>query len=210
MSNSGDILKESKDFFGDMFTTKIDEEQKFSKLDPETNQIRKKIPTYFTRTNKEVTQISKDMTKIGPLWIKALMQYESARNLEYTLLTLHSVEKNKGTILVDENQNIVMEAGIPKVDESINKNADLLETIVDDALYQLGENLDSFGNIKIGQISDKLKRDEEGKERAKVSIKKGIESSNKLVQSLAVGLSPLVALLTIWDLTSKHLSLLEE
>ena len=193
MSNSGDVLKESRDFFGDMFTTQIDEEQKFSKLDPETNQIRKKIPTYFTRTNKEVTQISKDMTKIGPLWIKALMQYESARNLEYTLLTLHSVEKNKGTILVDENQNIVMEAGIPKVDESINKNADLLETIVDDALYQLGENLDSFGNIKIGQISDKLKRDEEGKERAKVSIKKGIESSNKLVQSLAVGLSPLVA-----------------
>jgi hypothetical protein len=194
MSNSGDVIKESKDFFGDMFTVKVDEEQKYSKTDPETNQIRKKIPTYFTRTNKEVTQLSKDMTKIGPLWIKALMQYEAARNLEYTLLTLHSVEKNKGAIIVDENQNIIMEAGIPKVDKTITKNADLLETIADDALYQLGENLDSFGNIKIGELSDKLKRDDEGKERAKVSIKKGIESSNKLIQSLAVGLSPLVSI----------------
>jgi hypothetical protein len=193
MSNSGDIIKQSKDFFGDMFTTKIDEEQKYSKLDPETNQIRKKIPTYFTRTNKEVTQISKDMTKIGPLWIEALMQYEAARDLEFTLLTLNSVEKNKGTVVVDENQNIVMEAGVPKVDTSTNKNADLLETIVDDFLYQLGENLDSFGNVKIGQISDKLKKDAEGKEKAKVSIKKGLESSNKLVQALAVGLSPLVS-----------------
>ena len=194
MSNSGDVLKESRDFFGDMITTKIDEEQKYSKRDPETNQIRKKIPTYFTRTNKEITQISRDMTKIGPLWIKALMQYEAARDLEYTLLTLNSVEKNKGTIIVDENQNIVMEAGVPKVDKSTNKNANLLETIIDDFLYQLGENLDSFGNIKIGQISDKLKKDDESKERTKVSIKKGLESSNKLVQSLAVGLSPLVAL----------------
>jgi hypothetical protein len=194
MSNSGDIIKESKDFFGDMFTVKVDEEQKYSKTDPETNQIRKKIPTYFTRTNKEVTQLSKDMTKIGPLWIKALMQYEAARNLEYTLLTLQSVEKSKGAIIVDENQNIIMEAGIPKVDKAITKNADLLETIIDDALYQLGENLDSFGNIKINEISDKLKKDDAGKEKAKVSIKKGIESSNKLVQALAVGLSPLVSI----------------
>jgi hypothetical protein len=194
VSNSGDILKESRDFFGDMFTTKIDEENKFSKLDPETNQIRKKIPTYFTRTNKEVTQISKDMTKIGPLWIKALMQYEAARDLEFTLLTLNSVEKNKGTVIVDENRNIVMEGGVPKVDKSINKNANLLETIIDDFLYQLGENLDSFGNIKIGQISDKLKRDDESKENLKLSIKKGVESSNKLVQSLAVGLSPLISI----------------
>jgi len=194
VSNSSDVLKESKDFFGDMFTVKTDEEQKYSKTDPETNEIRKKIPKYFTRTNKEVTQLSKDMTKIGPLWIKALLQYESAKDLEFTLLTLHSVEKNKGSVVVDENQKIVMEAGVPKVDKRINKNADTLQTIVDDAIYQLGENLDSFGNIKIGQLSDKLKRDEEGKDRAKVSIKKGIESSNKLIQSLAVGLSPLVAL----------------
>ena len=194
MSNSGDVLKESKDFFGDMFTVKVDEEQRYSKTDPETNQIRKKIPTYFTRTKKEVTQLSKDMTKIGPLWIKALMQYEAARNLEYTLLTLHSVEKSKGAIIVDENQNIVMEAGIPKVDKTITKNADLLETIADDALYQLGENLDSFGNIKISELSDKLKKDDASKEKAKVSIKKGIESSNKLVQALAVGLSPLVSI----------------
>jgi len=194
VSNSGDVLKESKDFFGDMFTTKVDEEQKFSKLDPETNQIRKKIPTYFTRTNKEVNQLSKDMAKIGPLWIKALMQYESAKDLEFTLLTLHSVEKNKGTVIVDENGRIVWENGAPKVDKSGSKNADQLQIIIDDAIYQLGENLDSFGNVNIGKISEKFGKDDEAKENKKMSIKKGLESSNKLVQSLAVGLSPLVSI----------------
>ena len=194
VSNSGDILKESKDFFGDMFTTKINEENKFSKLDPETNQIRKKIPTYFTRTNKEVTQLSKDMTKIGPLWIKALMQYESAKNLEFTLLTLHSVEKNKGTVITDENGRIVLENGAPKVDKSVSKNAEQLQIIIDDAIYQLGENLDSFGNVNIGKLSEKLGKDEESRENKKMSIKKGLESTNKLVQALAVGLSPLVSI----------------
>lgn len=195
MSNASDVFKESKDLVGDAFTVKVNEEQKYSKIDPETNQIKKQIPTYFTRTDKEIHQLSRDMTKVGPLWIKALLEYESAKSMENTLLTLHSVEKAKGRLLVDEGGNLVREAGIPKTDQSQNKNADILQTIIDDALYNLGENLDSFGNVKLGTAVEKLSQsDEQTTENRKLSIKKGIENSNKLVQSLAVGLSPLISI----------------
>jgi hypothetical protein len=43
-------------------------------------------------------------------------------------------------------------------------------------------------------ISEKVSKTTEGKEKTTLSVKKGIESSNKLIQSLAVGAKPLVAL----------------
>ena len=194
LMQSDSLLSEGKDLFKDSYTVKINEKQGYSKTDPETGQVERRIPRMFTRTDKDVKQLSRDLTRVGTLWIKSLLEYENARNMENTLLTLHSVEKNKGHIVVNENGDIVFESGVPKIDERTNKNADILEVIADDAIYGMRENLSSIGNIGISKISEKMKGDEETKEQKKVNIKKALNNGNKLTQALAVGLKALVAL----------------
>jgi hypothetical protein len=193
-SNTSDLLKESKDFFADMWTVRESEKVNFANIDEETNELKREIPKYFTITDRAVSQLSTDLNKVGVLWIKALNEYENARNLENTLLTLHSVEQAKGRVVVDKDQNIVFEDGSPVIDEKNNKNADILMTIIDDEIYGIKENSGSLGNVQIGNLSEKIRRTEEDKQKTKLSIKKGFDNSNKLVQALAVGLKPLVAI----------------
>jgi hypothetical protein len=195
ISRTSDILAEGKDFFKDMYTVRIDEEQRYSKIDPETNQIRKQVPTYFKKTDRAVHQLSRDLNKVGVLWIKALLEYENAKTLENTLLTIQAVEKAKGRLLVDEaTGDVIIEGGAPKVDEKNNKTADIIMTIIDDHIYGMNENLGSLGNTSINKIAGKVTKDSETKEKATLSTKKAIDNTNKLVQALAVGLKLLVAI----------------
>lgn len=195
LSKSDNLLFEARDLFTDGFTVRVNEEQFYSKIDPETNQLKKEIPKLFTRTDKDADQLSTDLNKVLSLWTRALLEYDANRKIENTLLTLHSVEKAKGVIMVDENQNIVFEGGVPKVDLTNMKNADALEVIIDDAIYGLRENVASLGNVVLGTTVSKFgKGTEEEKENTKLSIKKTLENSNKLTQALAVGLKFLVAI----------------
>jgi len=194
LAQTNSIVGQGKDFFRDIYTVKETEGQSYSRIDPETNKLKKEVPKFFTKTNKDVTQLSRDLTKIGPLWIKALLEYQSAKDMEDMLLTMHSVEKAKGSIIVDSEQKIVFEAGSPKIDENSNKNADVLQTIIDDALYGLNEDLTSIGNIGISAVTEKLSKGEEAAERKTVSVKKLFNNANGLTQSLAVGLKALVAI----------------
>jgi len=185
LSQTTDKAAQAKDMFKDFYTIKEQEKQNYSKLDPETNKVKKQIPKYFTRTEKDVTQLSRDLTKVGPLWIKALLQYESAKNMENMLLTMHAVEKAKGHIITEKDE-IVWEGGAPKVDLGSNKNADTLQIIADDALYGLSEDLSSIGNIGLGKLTNS--------EEKKLATKKILNNANKLTQSLAVGLKALIAI----------------
>jgi len=189
-----DFLAQSSDFFKELYTAEIDEEQAFGVKDKETGKLTKQIPKYFKRTNKAADQLSKDLNKVGVLWIKALLQYEASKNLENTLLTLHSVEKAKGSLLTDENNNVIFESGKPKVNEAINKNADILETIIDDDLYGIRENLNSLGNINLTTAVSKLSKDQEAVEKRVVSSKKALKNADTLVRALAVGLKPLISI----------------
>lgn len=190
-----DVAFQTKDLFKDYYTIRDYEDLAYSKIDPETGRLKKGIPRYYTRTSRAVEQLSRDLTKVGTLWIKSLMEYEARTGMENTLLTLHSVEKSKGHIIV-ENNNIVYDAtGEPRVDESSNKNADVLEKIIDDWLYGLNENLDSIGNVALGKVTEAIPGgDKEKKEQRKLSVKKALQSSNVLTQSLAVGLKLAVAI----------------
>jgi hypothetical protein len=194
LAQTNSVIGQGKDFFRDSYTVKETESQSYSRLDPETNKLKKEVPKFFTKTNKDVTQLSRDLTKIGPLWIKSLLEYQSSKDMEDMLLTMHSVEKAKGSIVVDAEGKIVFEAGSPKIDESSNKNADVLQTIIDDGLYGLNEDLTSIGNIGISAVSEKFSKGEEAAERKTVSVKKIFNNANGLTQSLAVGLKLLVAI----------------
>ena len=194
VNQSNDAIAEAKDFFKDLYSVKIGEEQVFGKYDPETQTVRKEIPKLFTRTNKDVTQLSRDLNRVGVLWINAIEQYQESKNIEDVLLTLHSFEKTKGQLAVDPSSGELIDVGGKYVTEDKSANADLLETIIDDYLYGIRENERSLGNVQIDTLTEKFSKDDESKNKRKANIKKGLSNANTLVQSLAVGLKALVAI----------------
>ena len=194
IAQTKDFKGELKDLYKDLYTTKDYENISFSKTDPETGKLKKTIPKYFTRTERSVDQLSKDLTKIGPLWIKSLLEYDTRQSMEAMLLTMHAVEKAKGHIILENNKIVYDATGDPRVDKDSNENADLLEKINDDYLYGLGENLDSIGNIAIGKVGELSGKTAEQQEKRTVNIKKGLENANALMQALAVGLKFAVAI----------------
>ena len=187
------VTGQTKDFFQDFYKIKVNEEQQFSKNDPETGKVKLVIPKFFKRTDKSVEQLSTDLNKVGSLWIKSIEEYENKKNLESTLLTLHSVEKAKGSLIM-ENNKAVIEAGVPKVNLTENKNADLLKVIINDYLYNLTENQSSLGNITLSAAASRVAKTEEGVEKFEVGTKKVIATADTWVQALAVGLKPAIAI----------------
>jgi hypothetical protein len=184
---------DAKDFFVDLGTVRIDEEANFGKTDLETGKIKKQIPTFFTASNKEVTKLSTDLNLIGNLWMKSLLDYKSNKMMENTLLTLHAVEKSKGMLIEDEKKRLIPDGrGGFRSSTQDNTNAELLEEIIDDAIYGLGE-VAGFADSAFTSIADKFSKTEEDVERKQMSVKKMIESSNMLIKILGVGLSPGVA-----------------
>jgi hypothetical protein len=190
---TSDILGEAWDSFKGLYSTKINEEQSLSKIDPETGKVRKTIPKYFTKTDKATNQLSTDLNKVGSLWIKALLDYEKSINLEDTLQTLLAVEKAKGSLKTDEKGNVIFDDSGRFVEDEDNQNAIILETIIDDAIYRLEQDLGSFGNIGVAKITEKLGKTEEGKQNAAVNVKKALRNADTLTRALAVGLKPLIA-----------------
>lgn len=189
------VTGQAKDFFQDFYKIKVNEEQQFSKNDPETGKVKLVIPKLFTKTDKAFEQLSTDLSRVGSLWIKSIEEYENKKNLESQLLTLHSVEAAKGSAIV-ENGRVVFEPGSikPKTNLDENKNADLLKVIINDYLYNLVENQNSLGNITISAAASKLGKTDEGAEKVEVATKKIIATADTWVQSLAVGLKPAISI----------------
>lgn len=194
MNQSGKIVSEMKDFFKDMYLINPNEEQLYSKVDDETGEVRKSIPKYFTKTNKVSTQLSTDLNKVGLMWIKSLMEYESAKDLEFSLMTMHSVEQSKGSFVTDGKGNIIFEGNKAKINKDENKNADVLQVIMDDYLYGLSENLDGLGNILLSSTVGKLSKNKENVEDLAISTKKALKTGDVFVRTLALGLKPLVGI----------------
>jgi hypothetical protein len=190
---TSNLLDETKDFFKGLYSTRINEEQNFSKTDPETGEVRKEIPKYFTKTDKSYDQLSTDLNKVGALWIKALLDYESAINMEDTLQAMLAVEKAKGSLKTDENGVIFDSSNRPLITQE-NDNAAILETIIDDGLYKLEQDLNSIFNKGLSNVTGKFSKTEEGKQNATVNVKKALRNADTLTRSLAVGLKPLIAL----------------
>jgi hypothetical protein len=191
MMQSGNILKETKDFFKDMYSINPNEEQLYAKTDDETGELKRMIPKYFTRTNKDVAQLSKDLNKVGLIWIKSLMEYETTKELEYPLLTMHAVEQSKGTLITDAKGDVIFEGSIAKEREE-NENAMFFQSVLDDYLYGITENLNSMGNILMTSTASKLSKDQENVEENVISAKKVLKTGDTYLRSLALGLKPLL------------------
>lgn len=193
-AKSKDYIKESKDFFNDLYRVRAEERYLYGDVDPETKDLKRDIPKPFKFTDKDANQLSTDLGKVGVMYINALLEYENVKNMENVALTLSAVEKSKGRIITNASGDIIFEGEEATIDEGRNNNYIISEKLVDDWIYSVKENQDSFGNVKIGEVTSKLTNDEEKKERYQLSTKKSIEFLNKWTQMLAVGLKPLVAL----------------
>ena len=99
-------------------------------------------------------------------------------------MVLHSVEQSKGTIMTDEG-GIVYDGSEPSVDLENRKSADMLMTIIDDAVYGIGESIDSLGNTIISSAASSTTKTEEGKVQREVNIKKALDTSNTFIRAAA-------------------------
>ena len=193
-AQTDDVSAQAKEsLFTDFYQTRINESHGMSKIDPETGQINRQTPKYFTKTDKNINQLSTDLNKIGALWTKSLLEYENTKNLENTLLTLHAVEKAKKSLIV-ENGVIQFTDGELSESEADNKNADVLRTIIDDFLYKQGQDLSSIGNIGITNFGEKIGTDAEDAQNKAINAKKLLSNADTLTRALAVGLKPLISI----------------
>lgn len=187
--NTGSFFDESKDFFKDLYLTTEDEKQIYGKIDLETGQPKKQIPSFFTSSNKDVSKLSTDLNKVATLWIESLEKYEVTKDLEITKEALLSVERAKGSaVLMPDGSIRTTPQGAVDPNLAENKNADILEAYSDDILYKLQEDVNSLGNVKLQQVAGKLFKDEERRQEIVVSTKKVLSNANTLVRALAVGL----------------------
>lgn len=195
VNQSGDVIGQSKDFFKDLYSVKVGEEHVYgSNYDTETQRVRMEIPKLYTRTGKDVNQLSRDLNRVGVLWINALEQYEETRKLEDVLWTLHSYEKGKKQLAVDPDSGELIEKGDEFLTEDKSQNADLYEVIINDFLYGQNENERSFGNVQLTALSEKFGKDDETRIKRKANVKKGLDTLNTHVSALAVGLKALIAI----------------
>lgn len=188
-----DKNKQLKEFFTDMFTVKVNEENTYAKKDSETGKPTKKIPKYFTRTDKSVDQLSKDVGRVYGLYLKAALEFKEATETESVLQTISDIERTKGTLVLDNNGHVQYKGDVPLINYSENKNADIIEGIINDHLYRIEEDLTSLGNVNLTKLINKFSKDEESRETKALSIRKAMHSADTLVRIQGVGLKPLIA-----------------
>src|SRR6478736_1096298 len=188
--NSLDV---TKGILKDLYTIKVGEEQIFSKIDPETGEVKREIPKYFTRTDKSVNQLSQDLNRLGTLWIASIEKYEMRQGMESTLDTLMSLEKSKGNLILENGKVKFDPAGNPLVTNE-NKNAAIMRALLDDALYDLQEDLNSLGNVTVSTVAGKLTTDEEKQSKGTIGFKKVMNLLETQVKVMAVGLKPMLGI----------------
>jgi hypothetical protein len=175
-----------KDFFKDQYTIRMAEEQEVGKTDRETGKLINVIPKYFTRTDRKLTQLSTDLTKVVPTWIKAINEYELRSQMEDVMLTILEVEKNKPNLMTVDGE-LLTEMGVP-LTTAENKNIDALEAIAEDFIYDRTQDERSWGNRNIKMAFDKTGGLAEDKERRKLGTKKVFKTLTAWTQMLGTAL----------------------
>jgi hypothetical protein len=175
-----------KDFFKDQYTIRMAEEQEAGKTDRETGKLINVIPKYFTRTDRKLTQLSTDLTKVVPTWIKAINEYELRSQMEDVMLTILEVEKNKPNLMTLDGE-LLTEMEVP-LTTAENKNIDALEAIAEDFIYDRTQDERSWGNRNIKMAFDKTGGLAEDKERRTLGTKKVFKTLTAWTQMLGTAL----------------------
>lgn len=129
----------------DYFKLTPEEQVSYVRVDPNTGEIERSIPAYFTRgdfaKNEEgdydLSRVSTDLGKTITLYMAAVYEYESLANIETLAKSVLEVEKTKGALQVDEKGNIIMKPGTsdPEIKEN-KENVKILVDFMDTLLYK--------------------------------------------------------------------------
>lgn len=180
----------AKNILLDAYKIDVAQQHLYSPIDPETGEREKNIPRIFTRTNREEKELSKDLLKIIPLYIKVLQEYETAKILEVELLAMKAIEAAKGHLETDGG-GVIADAEGPKEFEGNQKNTRIIEEMTDWLVYGNRESNSTLFDVAASKV---IRGTEEEKQAKTISAKKLIQNGNKWTQGLAVGLKLLVAI----------------
>lgn len=188
------------DSIKDTVSMRINEKKAYGKIDEETGELKRVIPKYFTATDKQVEQLSTNLDMIGSMWIKSILDYKASRELEYRLLTLYDVEKAKQNLAVSADGQLVYEGDELQTTTGENKNAQVMRTMIDDAVYGMKEDLDSWGAQTISSYANLRGGTADSKEKRALNVKKTMKSADVLFRALAIGLKPAIGLANYFGL----------
>ncbi len=112
-------------------------------VDPTDGTIINRIPVYFTRDMGEkqedgtydYTKKSRDLFKVFATWGAHMYNYEAMEHIEDTAMVLLEAEKNKKSLVVDRWNNVVIKGGKVEAVDNNDRNAKLLENVVNFYLY---------------------------------------------------------------------------
>jgi hypothetical protein len=125
----------------------VDSGTKFTpEVDPTNGQVINRVPVYFTKDmgveredgTIDYSKKSRDLFKVFGIWAGHMYNYEAMTGLEDDALLLVEVERNKGLLVTDNFNNVIIEGGNVKVatGDNVNKrNAELLADFVNYYLY---------------------------------------------------------------------------
>ena len=187
LNQSTDKGKTIKELLKQGYILNVNEQASHVKINKQTGEVEKSIARPFSQpsSNMEATAYSQDLTKLVGPWLSAMLGYQSATEMEYIMLTLLEVEQSKGHLQVDPiSKKVIFEHDVPKEFEGNEKNAAVLQKIVDDNIYHIQENSDTLIDIATDKLS---KGTEEQKTTKKLQTKKILQNTNKWTAMLATG-----------------------
>ena len=147
--NSG--LSAIGDSIKSIYTLTPEEEISHARVDPNTGQIEKKIPAFFTKNFAEpirdkdgnlegydLSDVSTDIGETISMYIEALYEYESLSDVEGAIQSVRDVEAGKKAYLLDGKGRIVVEKGTGKLEQDVDNKANvaLYDSFVDSILYK--------------------------------------------------------------------------
>jgi len=183
-SNTGKTIKE---LLKQGYILNVNEQASHVKINKQTGEVEKSIAKLFTRKSDSIedSAYSQDIVKLVGPWINAMLSYQSAIEMESIMLTLLEVEQSKGHLQIDPaTKKVIFEHDTPKEFNGNEKNAAILQKIVDDNIYHIQENSNTFVDIATDKFS---KGTEEEKTRKKLQTKKILQNTNKWTAMLATG-----------------------
>jgi hypothetical protein len=149
IKNSG--LSAIGDSIKSIYTLTPEEEISYAKVDPNTGQIEKKIPAFFTKNFAEpikdkdgnlegydLSDVSTDIGETISMYIEALYEYESLSDIEGAVQSVRDIEAGKKAYLLDGKGRIVVEKGTGKLEQDVDNKANvaLYDSFVDSILYK--------------------------------------------------------------------------
>lgn len=126
-----------------------EEEISYAKVDPNTDEIKRRIPAFFTKNfapriedaegnleGYDLKDVSTDIGETIAMYIEAVYEYQTLSGIEGAIQSVRDIEAGKEAFLLDDRGRIVHEGGRPKTVKDNTENTALYDSFVDTIFYK--------------------------------------------------------------------------